>query len=187
MASVMFGTAAVAATETTAATAATAGLFGAGGQFALGQTLLTTGALAGGVGTLASGMQQAEMADAQADYAEGMGRYNAALVEQQADHDKRVAAEGFRREQARRRVAMGKSGVSGGSAVEVLAGAAASAALDREMISYNAKLKARTARYGGNADAGFYRSSARASRTAAPMEAGGSLLAGGARIFRGGR
>lgn len=190
MSSVLFGSLAAGAAEGATAT----GLIGtttmtaagtATTAFSAGQTLMTAGALAGGVGILASGMQQAEMADAQADYAEGMGRYNAALIEQQADHDKRVAAEGFRREQARRRVAMGKSGVSGGSAVEVLAGAAARNELDLLDMEHSAAMRARQAKYGSGHTASTYRASGRQSRITAPVAAGGSLLANGARIFRG--
>lgn len=147
MASVLFGTAAAAATSTTAATTATTGLIGAGGSFALAETLMSTGLLAGLSGTAMSMASQDDMANSQADYAEKVGAYNAASTKDQ-----------YRKLMSTQKASYGASGVQlddGGTPSDVLA----ETMVDMEM-------DALATYYGGQAKGTAFKNQARANNTA---------------------
>lgn len=160
---VLLGSAATAATATTAATAATTGLFGAGGTFALGQTLTTVGALAGIGGAVASakGEQQAAL-------------YNSAQARLEAAAEENRRRREGKTELGRIRAAISKSGVTAeGSALLALAESAAQVELD-----------AQNARWGGQVQSGYYQTQAAAATRALPFTVGSSLLTAGSQIGR---
>jgi hypothetical protein len=145
----------------TGSAAATAGLFGAGGAFAIGQTLTTIGALAGAAGAMQSGR-----AEAQAN------TYNAAQSRMEA-----AAEEARRRREGSRaigaiRAGISKSGVTTeGTPMMVLAESAAEAELD-----------ALNARWQGEASSRLYEMRASSARKAIPYAVGASLLTGAGKL-----
>lgn len=147
----------------TGSAAATAGLFGAGGTFAIGQTLTTVGALAGIGGAIAQsrGEQQA-------------AQYNSAQAKlEAAAEESRRRREGSR-ELGRIRAAISKSGVTAeGSPLLALVESAAEVELD-----------AQNARWGGEVQSGYYQTQAAAARRALPYTVGASLLKAGSQIGR---
>ena len=154
---ILFGSAAA------GSTAATAGLFGAGGSFAIGQTLTTMGALAGIGGAVAQSKagQQAAL-------------YNSAQAKMEADvEETRRRREGIAA-LGRIRAGIAKSGVTTeGTPLMVLAESAAQIELD-----------AQNARWGGEVQSKFYQQQARAARSALPYAVGASLLKAGSQIGR---
>ena len=152
---VLFGSAAA------GSTAATAGLFGAGGTFALGQTLTTVGALTGAMGAIQSGRAQV-----------AANNYNAAQDRMEA-----AVEESRRRREGKRalgaiRAGISKSGVTTeGTPLMVLAESAADAEID-----------ALNARWQGEASARQYEMRASAARKAIPYAVGASLLTGAGKL-----
>ena len=111
---ITLGTAAVSATSTTAAVAATSGLFGAGGAFSLGSTLMTLGTAGSVLGALGS----AWIASANAKYQGQMAEYqaainenNAIMAERAADYDADIIDDKRKRFLASKDARTGKSGV----------------------------------------------------------------------------
>lgn len=151
-----------AAAGTAAAAAGTAGLFGAGGTFALSQTLATIGTGLSVMGAVRAG-QASSMAgqfNAQSALAEGNARET--LIRQQAA-----------RTMGTTRANIGKSGVTtAGTPLMVLAESAASAEIDALNTQYTASRQAAFSTMRGQAD-----------RRAANISAGASLLSGASRIF----
>ena len=148
MASIMFGTAAAAGAGGAAGTAATAGLFGMGGGFGMAQTLGTLGIMAGIGGTAMSMKSQHDMADAQAEYSEKVGAFNAAATKDQ-----------YRKLMGQQKAAYGASGVQlddGGTPSDVLA----ETMVDMEMDAMQVY-------YGGKAKGTAYKNQARANSTGA--------------------
>jgi len=155
---VLFGSAAA------GSTAATAGLFGAGGSFAIGQTLTTVGALTGAMGAIQAG--RAEVA---------ANTYNAAQDRMEA-----ATEEARRRREGARalgaiRAGISKSGVTTeGTPLMVLAESAGEAEID-----------ALNARWQGEASARQYEMRAKSARKAIPFAVGSSLLTGAGKLGMG--
>lgn len=86
----LFGTAAVAATETTAAVAATSGLIGTGGAFALAPALMTAGTALSIGGQLGQGAAMKEASTAQAQQALNDAAYREDAAKSQAEKIRRA-------------------------------------------------------------------------------------------------
>ncbi|MEZ6852114.1 hypothetical protein [Halodesulfovibrio aestuarii] len=151
MASVMLGSAAVAATATTTGAAATTGLIGTAGAFSAMQALGTLGLLAGLGGTAASMASQNDMANSQAEYVEKVGAYNAASTKDQ-----------YRKLMSSQKASYGASGVQlddGGTPSDVLA----ETMVDMEMDALSTY-------YGGQAKGTAFKNQARANNTASMFQ-----------------
>lgn len=138
-------------------TAATAGLFGMGGSFALGQTLMTGG-------TLLSAMGSSQQADATSDAAD----YNAALAREEG----KAEAARIRKESDQRigamRAGISKSGVtSAGSPMLALAESAAMGELD-----------AMNAMWAGENEANLYSQKSSSAQSSKKYTTATSLLSG---------
>jgi hypothetical protein len=161
LAPLAFGTAATAATAGTAATAATAGLFGAGGSFAIGQTLATIGTGLGVAGAVRAG-QAASMA----------GQYNAESARMEG-----AVREAAQRQQSGRQLGAIRAGISKsgatmeGTPLMVLAESAA-----------NAEIDALNTRFTAGREATLSTMRGQEGRRAAYWSAGTSLLTGLSRI-----
>jgi hypothetical protein len=143
-------------------TAATAGLFGAGGSFALGQTLATVGTGLSAVGSI----RQGQAASAAANY-------NAQMAERSAGQKEHLQRTQTQRQIGAIRAGIAKSGArTEGTPLMVLAESAA-----------NAEIDALNTRYSGQMESSLYRARGANDRRAAYWNAGTSLLTGASRIF----
>lgn len=190
MATLMLGTAAVAATATTAAVPATAGLIGAGGAVTAGGLVMGT-AVVGGLGLGAVGMiGSANAAAAQAKGQQAMAEYNAKVQEREADaieqatlYKQRKQTEEATRIASSQLAAMGASGAvsTTGTPLLIQAKQAAESELDNLLIGYEGQIGAGKARSQGQLDlmqAGIYGTSGSNARTAGMIGAGTTLLTG---------
>jgi hypothetical protein len=156
MAPLALGTAGVAG-----GAAATAGLFGAGGAFALSQTLATVGAGLGVVGALRAGQAGQQAAAYNAESARMEGAMREAAQRQQAG-----------RQLSSIRAGISKSGARiEGTPLMVLAESAA-----------NAEIDALNTRFSADREIGLQRMRGQEARRAAYWNAGTSLLTGLSRI-----
>lgn len=137
-------------------------------------------AVAGTAISAIGAIRQGQAASNAANYNAGMARMNADIAESQSV----AASAALKRDTARKQgaaiAAYGASGVqaSEGSAMEVLADSARSAALDDLTLKYNYKLKG----LGFLAQAELDRANASSSRTSSYFNAAGSMLNGGSRV-----
>lgn len=190
MASLLVGTAAIAATAGAAAIPATAGLFGAAGALTAGG-LATGGALVGGIGLGAAGILQTGAAGAaQAKGAQSMAEYNARVAQQEAraieartSYEQKRAVQEAERRQSRLRAALGASGAvpSAGTPLLLQTTQAEESELEMLLIGYEGQIGASRARSQAVLDrtqADIYGRRAGAARTAGFIGAGTTLLRG---------
>lgn len=185
MASLLLGTAAMSATATAAAVPATAGLFGTAGAFALPQALMTVGTGVAAAGGISGGMAAASQAEA----AQNLANFNAAVQEQEARAikerakfaQKRQAERGARVKSALE-AALGKVGGLGAPvAADLAAEQAAELELENLLIGFEGEIGARRALSQAEIDrisGKIVKQRGRAARTAGFFGAGGTLLTG---------
>ncbi len=128
----------------------------------------------------AGAMQQSNAASKAANYNRKIDLYNANVTEQQGQ----IAETQLRQETARRlgaiRANVGASGLSGGSAADLLQESAYNAEMDALNIRYNAKTKAT----GYRMSAGLNASKAASEQTGGYLAASGILLAGAGKAYQ---
>lgn len=194
MATVLVGTAAIAATSTAAAVPAGIGLIGAGGVVTAGG-LAVGGALVGGLALGAAGLVQAGAAQAAAaESAAELAEFNARIAEQEAQAIEartgfvgRRQAEVAERQQSRLRAALAASGVipTAGAALKIQTEQAKESDLEQKLISFEtgvfvARAESQAALDRTQAD--IFRQRAGTARTAGLIGAGTTLLQGFSRI-----
>lgn len=136
------------------------------------------GVLVSAAGAIYSGMQQKQAAD-----------YNAKVAENQAQsiQNKAMYEEQIHRERVRKILSAQRS-VFGASGLDTASG---SPLLVREDSAMQGEMDAMAIRYGGDVEAAnarsaanLYRMQGRTAQTAGFIQAGGSLLSGGAQVYR---
>lgn len=173
MASVLVGTAAVAATGSAAAIPATAGLFGAAGSFGIAQTLMTAGIMGGLAGSV---MSMGSQVDA--------GEYQARQTEAQAVEAERVAAYNAdaKRDQYRKLLGTQKASY-GASGVQLDAGGTPSDVLAQTHVDM--EMDALSTYYDGTGKGAAYRNQAQAYRNKAQANSTATMFEGIAATGRG--
>lgn len=130
--------------------------------------------------TAGSALYQGQQAKKQADYNASVAEADAAAAKQKAEYDEKMHRERVRRLLSSQRAAYGKSGVDlAGSPLLMLQDTAKEGELDALAIRYGGDVEASRNR----SEANLLRMQGRAARTSGYLQAGGTLLSGGAKAY----